>query len=250
MTEAGHQHLTISMNTQLQALGDNIIAEHTLSEQVMDLREIKAILRERVSESDKALKDARLQIVALQHKDQEQSRKINQLEGSLAKAPPLVDESLTLFRLHELDARNKDLERDLAGSRVEATSLAHQAGKTSNEYERLQARMADTQLQLEEALRETEVVREEKISHEHQATQQLEQLREDMTKRANQELVNLRKEKPKNSFADEKLAHVTKQFIITKASKEKADQEVTQMKESLDSLGKERQREVCSDLSS
>lgn len=244
MTEAGHQHLTISMTSQLQALGDNIVTEHTLSEQVMDLREMKATLRERVSATDNSLVDARLQIANLLHKEQEQTLKISTLEGSLAKAHPPLDESLTLLRFQELDTRNRDLENELTSSRAEAGSLAKQAEKTSNDLEDLQARMGNTQSQLEEALRETEIVREEKASCEQRATQQLEQLRKDMTNSANQELANLRKEKAKKTPLDDRLSHVTKQFIIIKAEKEKIEQETIQLKESLDGMVKERQREA------
>lgn len=247
MTEAGHQQLAVLMQDQVQALGENILTEHTLSEQVMDLREIKAALRERVSATDCALRDARLQIIDLQHKDQEQSRKISTLEDSLAHTRAPVDHSFTLLRFQELDTRNKDLEGEMASARAEATSLTKQAEKTSNDLEGLQGRMADTKSQLEEARRETEVVREEKSSCEQQATRQLEQLRKELTDSANKELANVRKElntKPKQSLTEEKLSNVTKQFILMKADKEKVEQETAQMKASYDSMLKEREREV------
>ena len=227
------------MQDQVQALGENILTGHTLSEQVMDLREIRAALRERVSATDCALRDARLQIINLQHKDQEQSSKISTLEDSLAHTRAHIDHSSTLLRFQELDTRNKDLEREMASARAKATSLTKQVETTSDDLEGLQGRIADTQSQLEEARRETEVLRIEKSSCEQQATRQLEQLRK--------ELANVRKElntKPKQSLTEEKLSHVTKQFSLIKADKEKAEQETAQMKASYESMLKEREREV------
>lgn len=247
MTEAGHRQLSVSMQSQLQALGDNIMTEHTLTEQVMDLREIKASLRERVSATDSALRDARLRIVALHHKDQEQSCKIITLEDRLTQIPPPVDNSLTLLRLQGLDVRNKELEEELTNVKAEATKLTNQFEKASNDLEGLQSRVADTQSQLEEAHRETEIVREEKLLCEQQAAAQLDQLGKDLTESANKELATLRKEQqatPKKPLIEDKLSHVTKQFIIMKADKEKVEQETAQMKESMEGMLKERQREV------
>ncbi|KAK4696962.1 hypothetical protein P7C71_g1023, partial [Lecanoromycetidae sp. Uapishka_2] len=215
VTEAGHQELTILMKNQLQKLSDNIMTEHRLSEQVLDLREMKATLRERVSAADNALANARLQIVDLQRKDQEHIHKIKHLEGSLAKERPPWDSHLNMLRLQELDARNKELEREVAGTRSEATSLANQVEKNFVEIEDLRTRMADTQSQLEGARHEIEAVREEKVACERQAAEHLEQLRKDMADSAAQELANLRRERSKRSPAAEKLSQVTRQFIIT-----------------------------------
>ena len=239
------------MQEQLHALSSNLTAEQNLSEQVMDLREVKATLRERLQATETALQEARMEVVALQRKDREQSHKIVALESERAKPQQPVDNSHILLRLQEMDSRNRDLHRELEKMQTQAASLSTQVQQRSKEAERLDERLIDTQVQLQEARRETEVVQDEKLEFEKQALQQREDLRTELLKGASKELEAVKTDhlsqmqqlKVRKS-PDDKFSHATKQCAILKSEKDALEKRAGHLQSSLDEMQKERQVEV------
>ena len=247
MTEAGHQQLATEIRGQVKALENNLTTEHAFTEQMMDLREVKASLNERVTMTDHALRDARLHVVNLEQKDKQQSRQINMLEAKLEQRPQRNEDFQTLLHIQELDNRNKDLERQLADSMAKVSSLTENIKEKSTGFENLQSRVSETLSQLAEAHRQVQVGRDEKSLCEQQANDRHENLRKELTASAETDLANLRNElqaKPKGPSWEAKCNHVTKHFFSMRAEKERCEQETAQMKTSMEGMLQERQREV------
>ena len=239
------------MQEQLRALSTNLTAEHNLSEQLMDLREVKATLRERLEATETALREARIEVVALQRKDREQSHKIIAFETERAKPQQPVDNSHIILRLQEIDSRNRDLQRELEIMQTKAASLSTQVQQRTKDAERLDERLIDTQVQLQEARHETEVVRGEKLQFEKQARQQCEDLRTKLLEDASKELESVKADHQSQmqqlkvrKSPDDKFTQATRQCVILRSEKDSLEKEASQLKASLDEMQKERQVEV------
>ena len=252
MMETGHQQLASLMQEQLQALGTNLTAENNLSEQVMDLREVKATLSERLQATDSALRDARREVVALKQKDEDQLRTIIKLEADIAKACQPTDDPVTLRRLQEIDSQNKGLRNEIVSLRTDSVSLSTQLQQKTNDIEGLNRRLSDMQAKLQEAQHEVEVVREEKLQSEKDSLRRSDDMRLELLEAASLELANVKSEhinaieqmNARKSPMDNKLSHATKQYIVLQAEKEMIEQDASQLKLSLKGLQKERQNEV------
>ena len=246
------------MQEQLHALSKNLTAEQNLSEQVMDLREVKATLRERLQATETALREARIEVVALQRENREQSHKIVSYEMEMAKPKQPVDPFHILLRFQEVDSRNRDLHRELEKMQTEAASLSTQLQQRTEDAERLDERLIDTQVQLQEALHQTEVVRNEKLENEKQALQQCDDLRTKLLTDASRELEALRTDHQSQmqqlrvrKSPDDKFSNATKQCVTLRSEKDRLETEkdrlekqAGQLKASLDEMQKERQVEV------
>ena len=239
------------MQEQLRALSSNLTADQNLSEQVMDLREVKATLRERLQATETALREARIEVVALQRKDREQSDKIVAHETERAKPQQPVDNSHVLLRFQELDSRNRDLQRNLDNMQTQAASLSTQVQQKTKDAVHLDERLIDTQVQLQEARHETEVVRAEKLDFEKQALQQCEDLRTRLLKDASKELEAMKADHLSQmqqlrvrKSPDDKFSQATKQCVTLRSEKDSLEKQASQLKASLDEMQKERQVEV------
>ena len=240
--EAGQKQHVLAIQDQIRALSGNILSEHALSEQIIDLREMRATVRERLQATESSLKDARQDIVALRLRDEKQSRKIVALETDIAKAQSQAAEvPQALFRIQELDSRNKDLQSELAASRQEATNLSSQLQQSSIEAKNVMERLATVQETVERTSEEAAKLREEKSTSEKEATFEREQLRKELSKAAKMQLAQLQSDhlnvvqqlKLEKSPAEEKLKKVNTQLNMLKSDKEKSDKEITQLQASL-----------------
>lgn len=251
-TEAGHQQLALSMQDQLQALNVNIITEHTLSEQINDLREVKAEVRGRLQAAETALRDARLEAVTLKQKDAEQSRRIVTLESEMLRPHQPIQDAGTLLRLQEVDSHNKDLRQDLAVRTTEATTLGEQVRSKDDELEKFQGHWAHTQRELEEARREIAKLQEEKVNGERQAIEDREEMRGQLSRTAKLQLDNMKSAhlnamqqlKIQKSPVEKKYNEVSTQLKIMRNEKERIEKEVTETRTYLANVQKEKQDEV------
>lgn len=239
------------MQEQLHALSKNLTAEQNLSEQVMDLREVKATLRERLQATETALREARLEVVALQRENREQSHKIIAHETERAKPQQPADNSHILLRLQEVDSSNRDLHRELRKMQTEAASLSTQLQQRTKDAERLDERLMTTQVQLQETRHETEVLRNEKLEYEKQAVQQRDDLRTKLLADASRELEEVKTDYQSQmqqlrvrKSPDDKFSNATKQCVMLRSEKDKLEKQAGQLKASLDEMQKERQVEV------
>ena len=251
--EAGQKQLALALQDQFRALSGTISSEHALSEQVSDLREVRATVRERLQATESSLADARREVVALRHKDQEQSQRVVALTADVAKAQSKPAEApQTLLRIQELDSRNKGLQDEIAILRKEAADLSSQYQRSSIETSEVTERLATAREELEAAREETVRSREEKSASERQAMLDQEQLRKDLSKAANMQLASMQSEhmnaiqqlKLEQSPVEEKLDNVTKQAKMLRAEKEKAEKETSKLQSVLKDARNEKEAVV------
>lgn len=255
MTESGHQQLALSVHKELQALGSNIATEHTLSEEIMDLRELRATVRERLHSTETALRDSRLHVVTLQQKEAEHLRRLTFLENDWRGRQPVEDLQITT-RLQETDSLNQELRRDIATHKQEANSMLEQIKQKEEELQLRQVQFAETQALLEEARQQVALVQNEKLSAEKQAVIEREEMRSRLSKAASLEVANLKskhidlmqRSKAKDSPIEEKYRETASQLIMTRKEKERIEKEATNTKSALEALQKERQNEVSHKL--
>lgn len=249
--ESGHQQLALLVQKELQALSSSVATKHTLSEEIMDLREMRATVRERLHSTETALRDSRLQVVALQQKEAEHQKRITAQENDWRGRKPIED-SQTSSRLQETDSLNKDLRRDLATSNAEVNSMGEQLQQREEELRLLQIQFAETQALLEEARQQKTLVQSEKLDVENKAVIEREEMRSRLSKAASLELANLKsrhldlmqQSKAKDSPMEEKYRETANQLIIVEEEKERIEKEATTTKGALETLQKERQNEV------
>ena len=233
--ESGQKQLALALQDQLRALDCNISSEHALAEQISDLREVRATVKERLQATESSLADARREIVALRLKDQERSRKVVDLETDIAKAQSRHAEiPQAMLRIQELDSRNKDLQSEVVTLSREAAVLSDQLQQRSTEAQDLTERLAAVQEKFKAATEETARSREEKSASERTATFEREQLRNELTKAASMQLASVESEhmhviqqlKLEKLPVEEKLQSVTKQNDMLRAEKGKAQEEI------------------------
>ena len=222
------------MQDQFRALSGNILSEQALSQQISDLREVRATVRERLQASENSLTGARQEVVALRLKDQEQSRKIVALETDVAKAQSQpAEKPQALLRVQELDSRNKDLQSDITILRKEAEDLCRQLQQSSTETRDVTECLSAVQEKLETTREDTVRLQEENAAGERQAALEREQLRQDLSNAANMQLSSAQSEhmnvvqqlKLESSATEEKLKSVTMQIANIKAEKTKSEKE-------------------------
>ncbi len=225
------------MQDQFRALSGNISSEHALSAQINDLREVRTTVRERLQATESSLADARQEVIALRFKDQEQSRRIVDLETNAARAQSQPAETpLTLLRIQELDCQNRGLQSEIVTLRKEATDLSSQVHQSSTEAREVAERLATTQEQLEAAREETTRLREEKSTSERQAMFEREQLRKELSKTVNMQLASMQSKhmnvvqqlRLEKSPAEEKLKGVNRQVNMLKVEKQRLEKETAQ----------------------
>ncbi|KAF6222511.1 hypothetical protein HO173_003204 [Letharia columbiana] len=236
--EAGQKQLALAVQDQLRALSGNIISEHALSEQISDLREVRATVREQLQATESSLADARREVIALRLKDQEQSRRIVTLETVAARGHSQPTEaSQALLHIQELDPRNRTLQSEIVSLRKEAADLSSQLQQSSTDARESTERLATSQEQLETACKETTKVREKMLTSESQAMAKRDRLRRKLSKAANMQIANMQSEhmnaiqqlRLEKSPAQEKLKNVTRQVNMLKAEKEKSEKETAQL---------------------
>ncbi|CAD6563524.1 MAG: hypothetical protein ASARMPRED_000013 [Alectoria sarmentosa] len=235
---AGQRQLALAMEDQLRALSGKILSEHALSEQISDLREVRATVRERLQATESSLADARREIISLRLKDQEQLGRIASLETVAARAQSQSAETQqTLLRIQEFDSRNSDLQSEIDLLRKENADLSSQLQRSSTDAREVTVRLAAMQDQFEAAREETARSREEKSTSERQAMLEREQLRKELSKAASTQLASMQSEhmnviqqlRLEKSPAEEKLKSVTKQVNMLKVERDKHEKETAQL---------------------
>lgn len=235
---AGQQKLALALQDQFGALSGTISSEHALSEQINDLREVRAIVRERLQATESSLADARREVVALRHKDQEQSQQVVYLEAEVVRARIKPAENpQPLLRIQELEFRNKDLQSEITILREKAAGLSSQIQQSSIESEGMAERLAHAQERLKAAHEETARTVEDKSACERRAALDRENLRKDLSNAANMQLTGMQSEhmnalqqlKLEKSPIEEKLNDAMNQVKILRGEKEKVEKETSKL---------------------
>ena len=255
MIKQQHQDLGAFIDGKFQKLSSVIANERTLSEQIMDLREIKATVREQLQASELALQKARVDLVEVQRKDSEHLGKIAVLENELRARQPVVNDQVFL-RLQILETNNKDLRRDLGHKSRELDSLSKQMRKKDEDMQQLEDRLLVVHTQLEESHKEIEGLHSDKFQHQKQATQEKEEIRQSLTKAADQELEALKSKhldaiqhlKFEQSPFEKKHKEVSLQLVMMRNEKESFEKEAAEVKAALEAKQRAENDEVRPDL--
>ena len=207
-------------------------------EQISDLREVRATIRERLQATESSLADARREVVALRLKDEEQSRRVVDLEIDVAKAQSRSAEvPQAMLRIQELESRNKDLQSEVVTLGKDAAVLSDHLQQRSTEVQDLTERLAVVQKKFNASTEETARSRKERSASERTATFEREQLRNELSKAADMQLATVESEhmnviqqmKLERLPVEEKLHSVTKQNDMLRAEKEKAEEALRQL---------------------
>ena len=172
-----------------------IVADQTRSEQVMELREMKATVHERLQASEVQVRDVRLDAIRYKNREQENLTKIASLEAQVSQVRSelnVVPE--TYLRLHDLETCNKELIQESSNSKKEASALSKQLQQKAKDIDSLNGRLSGLQLQLEDTQASNAAIQEVKISCQNEALVQRDKLREELSHAASVELTGVKSE--------------------------------------------------------
>lgn len=251
---AGQQDFALEFHKQLQALSASIATEHALTERLTDLREVKATFRERLQSTETALTEARQQIVALQNKGQLQLQKISVLELEAVQLRDQPKETPhTVFRVHDLEAQNKDLQERGDALQKHIAETSKQLHQKIADATQMESRLNTLGPQLEEAQAEKLLLQEQKGAYESQSHAKLEQTKIELCKVANLDKAKIESNhqnrlhqlQQQKLEVDTELKQKVMQLDQLQAEKDAVEGKVSQISASLANSQIEKAKEVC-----
>lgn len=184
-----------SLQKQVKELKTSIKAEQSLSEQVIDLREIKAALKERTQASETGLAEARQVVVGLQGREQLLVQEISELkaEVSILRARPVEDpEAHTRFR--QIEADNAEMQAEIARLLSDSSEHAEKSKQNSEVITGLLEHVKVLEFQIKEAKSMNVLLEKQKSGCEAHAKAKYENLRSQLLETTNAERAILTKE--------------------------------------------------------
>lgn len=182
----------LQVHQQLHDLNTVFNVGRAEAQQVMDLREAKATIRERLQATETALAETRQRALALESKEQLDIKRISSLELDLAKLQSRDSESpQMMIRFQELDKHNSELKDEVAASRQEVLEISRQLNAKSDESSHLDQRVKNLEFQLDEASIEANKLTDERLAYEAKVVAEREQLRQQLSQAANAEEARL-----------------------------------------------------------
>ena len=134
MTNEDQQQQFSELQKMITNLNDTINVKDALGEQLMDLREVKATIRERLQAAEAALVVVRQHTMGLESGERSNLRRISELEAEVMRLQATENElAQVVLRLEESETCNRDLERELANTRNETLSISELVGKKQEE---------------------------------------------------------------------------------------------------------------------
>lgn len=163
--------------------------KHALGEQLMDLREVKATIRERLLATEASLVESRQHVTALENKEQFHLRRISELEtGYLRLQSKESEMSQISLQYQEAEKCNQSLQDQLTKSRDDASGMSKSLEQKIEEIMSLTVSLSEVQSQLEEAHTRTVTFADQKVQYESQATEQREKMRKQLNQAASLQL--------------------------------------------------------------
>lgn len=166
----------------------SIKTEQNLSEQVVDLREIRATVKERLQASETALAESRHTVIGLQRKEEQLNQEIMILKGEVLalRAQPSEDADV-VTRLREIESLNLDLETEAARMLGDASEHANQAKSFDERAVIMQNQIEELTSQLEATKLQSRRLEKEKSSCEELANKKYESLKSQLLEATNAE---------------------------------------------------------------
>ena len=207
---------------------------------------MKATVRERLQETDAALKDTRLELAKIQQQDGEKSRMIAALEAKTIDMRRLEDPK-TVLRLQELESLNQELRDTVNTQSTNVTSLSEKLRLKQEESNDLQTQLNEFKSQLDTAHQQFSAVREDKVHYTKRAALEREELRSHLSKAAMQELDDERSKHLNEiqqlnlaqSTVEEKYKETSLQLIMVRHEKERREKENDDATAKIDDLQRE-----------
>ena len=185
----------VELQQQLKALETDIKTEQTLTEQVTDLREIKATIRERLQASDESLVEARRKVIDLQNKESQLYQDNESLKAEILQLHNRPSNSPdTIVRLQKVESLNSELRDELAKLQEEFTEVAGSLERRDEAAVELLYQMDTLKTQLADAHAATNMLEEQKSASESEANARYEDMRSQLLKTANTEKVTMANE--------------------------------------------------------
>ena len=220
--------------SKLGSLSAGLKSEYTLSEQVAELREMKATIRERLQASEIALADARQHCLGLQQKEQLLMQRVSSLEVEAATLRSQSRDSPdAMLREQELKDKNTQLQVDITQAQKDASEAADRSQGQERSLAEQQEQIDCLNTQLEEMQASLTTLHEEKSTSEEQAAARYDDIRDQVLKAATME-----KTKLSNEHANR--LHQLKQ------QKNKVDSQVEELSRQLADLKTAEGNKVCS----
>ena len=167
-------------------------SEQTLSEQVADLRELKATIRERLQATEVALAEARQHSHGLQQKEQLLQQKILDLEVETATLRSQPTENfLAVLRQKELEDKNKQLLADIIKAHEDAREAAELSQRQAQSLAEQSEQIDCLNSQLEAVRAALTTLGDEKSASERRAAERCDEVRDQVLKAANVEKTNI-----------------------------------------------------------
>ncbi|MCJ1470623.1 hypothetical protein MMC07_009269 [Pseudocyphellaria aurata] len=168
---------------------DNMNVKHALGEQLMDLREAKATIRERLLATEASLVESRQHVTALESKEQCHLRRISELETGFLRLQSKESEMSQLgLQYQEAQKCNQSLQDQLTKSREDASGMSKSLEQKIDEIMSLTVSLSEVQSQLEEAHEKTATFADQKVQYESQATEQRDKMRKQLNQAASLQL--------------------------------------------------------------
>ena len=188
------------MQDQLRALSGNICSEHALSEQISDLREVRATVRERLQITENSLAEARREVILLRKEAMDLS---TQLGRSSTETEHFQGEVVTLRKdAMDLSAQlatqrgrssteAEHFQSEVVTLRKEAMDLSVQLQNNLNESRHTNERFARLQEEMSASEGHLTRLREEMSASERHVLLEREELRKELSTAANTQIADL-----------------------------------------------------------
>ncbi|KAL9008497.1 MAG: hypothetical protein Q9173_006381 [Seirophora scorigena] len=175
--------LVSQYHAHFQEALSSIEAGQVSQQQISDLREIKATIRERLSAAETTLVDSRQKIATFQNQDQLRLQKIAALEAEIYNARNQTHESpLLALRLHDAEKQSAALKEQVVKYKKQLDASEADIAVKSKDSSDLQTRLEVMKAELEEQRTRFERISEEKTAVEAQAVVTANTIRADLSK--------------------------------------------------------------------
>lgn len=251
--DEGRQMISMELQRQFRELQINITSEHTRTDQLIDLREVKATIKERLQATETALAIARQQVMDLENHEQHHVRRILALETEVAVLQNKVLESPhNLIQFNELSDCNKRLQDEVTTSRTECSEISRKLQEQAGQTLTLQERLKDLLTQLDETRCKSVKIADEKSFNEAKAIADLEEMRHQVSRATSLEkaklesnyINELQQVRQQKLAADDKAEKCKRHLDWLQAEKEESDSLAEQRMQLLQEAESQRKKEV------
>ena len=228
-SEEKHQELFSKFHEQLKQVNNKLDVEQCLNEKIVDLREIKATIRERLQATETSLAEARQRNLVLENQEHCHMRKISLLESEAENFRSKVAESMNATTvLCQLESRNHEFQQQMESSRSENSEISKQLQYSREENAKFQEQVHDLQSQLDLARSEAISLLEQKNAQESRASTDCEQLRKQLS-----EAARVEQQKLHTTFMNQ-INQLRHQATATESKFEQKNQELDRLRTEID----------------